>query len=145
MDLPRDARDHRPNRPSLLLLQCIRQDRATSTPNGSGRRRRTVDYDAGDESSPSAFLQREPEPHRNRPLQTTKHAVPVRLEILITDWAVIVSHIPPVQLQYQSPIRNKPLVLGAAMRTSTTKETLIPAAAGFDIMHANQWLWAHGN
>ena len=72
-----------------------------------------------------------------------KHAVSVRLEILIADWAVIVSHIPPVQLQDQSPIRNKPLVLGTAVRTLTTKETLIPAAACFDIKHANQRLWAH--
>jgi hypothetical protein len=29
--------------------------------------------------------------------------------------------------------------------TLTTKETLIPAAACFDIMHTNQRLWAHRN
>jgi hypothetical protein len=74
-----------------------------------------------------------------------QHAVSVRLEILIADWAVIVSYIPPVQLQDQSPIRNKPLVLGTAVCALTTKKTLIPTAACFDIMHANQWLWAHGN
>jgi hypothetical protein len=31
------------------------------------------------------------------------------------------------------------------MRTLTTKQTLIPATARFDIAHANQRLWAHYN
>jgi hypothetical protein len=48
-------------------------------------------------------------------------------------------------IEIVSPIRNKPLVLGTAMCALTTKKTLIPTAACFDIMHANQWLWAHGN
>jgi hypothetical protein len=66
-------------------------------------------------------------------------------QILVTDWTVIVSHTPAVQLQDQSIVQNKTLILGAAVRTSTTKQTLIPATACFDIVHANQRLWAHRN
>jgi len=73
-----------------------------------------------------------------------QHTIAMR-QILFTDWTVIVSHIPAVQLQDQSIVQNKTLILGAAMRTSTTKQTLIPATARFDIVHTNQRLWAHRN
>jgi hypothetical protein len=73
-----------------------------------------------------------------------QHTIAMR-QILVTDWTVIVSHIPAVQLKDQSILQNKTLVFGAAMRTSTTKQTLIPATARFDIVHANQRLWAHRN
>ena len=66
-------------------------------------------------------------------------------EILIADRTVIVPHVPAVQLKDQSIVQNKTVILGAAMRTSTTKQTLIPATARFDIVHANQRLWAHRN
>ena len=78
-------------------------------------------------------------------LKPQEHAVSVRLEILIADRTVIVSHVPVVQLKDQSIVQNKTLILGAAMRTSTTKQTLIPATARFDIVHTNQRLWAHRN
>ena len=71
-----------------------------------------------------------------------QHTIAMR-QILVTDWTVIVSHIPAVQLQDQSIVQNKTLILGAAMRTLTTKQALIPATARFDIVHANQRLWAH--
>ena len=73
-----------------------------------------------------------------------QHAIAM-LQILVTDRTVIVSHVPAVQLKDQSIVQNKTLILGAAMRTSTTKQTLIPATARFDIVHANQRLWAHRN
>ena len=73
-----------------------------------------------------------------------QHTIAMR-QILVTDWTVIVSHIPTVQLQNQSIVQNKTLILGAAMRTSTTKQTLIPATARFNIVHTNQRLWAHRN
>ena len=73
-----------------------------------------------------------------------QHTIAMR-QIFATDWTVIVSHTPAVQLQDQPSIRNKTVILGAAMRTSTTKQTLIPATARFDIVHANQRLWAHRN
>ena len=78
-------------------------------------------------------------------LKPQEHAVSVRLEILIAYRTVIVSHVPVVQLKDQSIVQNKTLILGAAVRTSTTKQTLIPATACFDIVHANQRLWAHRN
>ena len=37
------------------------------------------------------------------------------------------------------------VILGTAIRTSTIKLTLVPATARFDIVHANQRLWAHRN
>ena len=73
-----------------------------------------------------------------------QHTIAMR-QILVTDWTVIVSHIPAVQLQDQLSIRNKPLVLRSAVRTLTAQQTLIPTTARFDIMHANQRLWAHRN
>ena len=76
-------------------------------------------------------------------LKPQKHSVSVGLEIRIADRTVMVPHVPPVQLKDQSIVQNKTLILGAAMRTSTTKQTLIPATARFDIVHANQRLWAH--
>jgi hypothetical protein len=77
-------------------------------------------------------------------LKPQEHAIAMR-QILVTDWTVIVSHIPPVQLKDQPSIRSQTLVLGPSVRTSTTKQTLVPAAARFDIVHANQRLWAHRN
>jgi hypothetical protein len=76
-------------------------------------------------------------------LKPQKHAVSVRLEILIAYRTVMVFHIPLVQLQDESPIRNKPIVLRATVRALAAKQTLIPATARFDITHANQRLWAH--
>jgi hypothetical protein len=73
-----------------------------------------------------------------------QHAVSMR-QILVTDCTVIVSHVPAVQLQDQSPIRNKALVLWPAVCALTAEHTLIPATACFDVTHANQWLWAHWN
>jgi hypothetical protein len=66
-------------------------------------------------------------------------------QILVTDGTVMVSHIPAVQLKEQPIVQSKTLILGAAMRTLATKQTLIPATARFDIVHANQRLWAHRN
>jgi hypothetical protein len=143
MDLRTDARNHLPNRPGLQALQYSRQDRATSIPNGLGRCRRMADCDAGAESPRFAFLRRGQRPHRIVKLEPQKHAVSVRPDIRIPDRTVMMFHIPPVQLQDQSPIRNKPLVLGTAVCTSTAQQTLIPTTACFDIPHANQWLWAH--
>jgi hypothetical protein len=75
-------------------------------------------------------------------LEPQEHAVAMR-QILVTDWTVIVSHIPAMQLQDQPSTRGQTLVLGSSVCTSTTKQTLIPATARFDIVHANQRLWAH--
>jgi hypothetical protein len=78
-------------------------------------------------------------------LKPQEHPVSVGLEIRIADRAVMVPHVPSVQLKDQSIVQNKTLILGAAMCTSTTKQTLIPATARLDIVHANERLWAHYN
>ena len=70
-------------------------------------------------------------------LEPQEHAVSVRLEIRIADRAMIVFHVPSMQLQHELPVRNKPFVFGAAVRALTTEQTLIPATAGLDIVHAN--------
>ena len=76
-------------------------------------------------------------------LEPQEDAVSVRLEILIADRTVMVFHIPSVQLQDKSLIRNKTLVLLATVRTLTAQQTLIPATARFNVTHANQRLWMH--
>jgi hypothetical protein len=70
-------------------------------------------------------------------LKPQKHSVSVGLEIRIANRTVIVPDVPPVQLKNQSIVQNKTLILGAAMRTSTIKQTLIPTTARRDIVHAN--------
>ena len=66
-----------------------------------------------------------------------KHSVSIGSEIRIADRAVMVSHVPSMQLQHQLSVRIQALILGAAMCTSTTKQTLIPTTTRFDILHAN--------
>jgi hypothetical protein len=78
-------------------------------------------------------------------LKPQKHPVSIGLKIRIADRTVMMRYLPPVQLKDQSIVQNKTLILGAAMRTLATKYTLIPATARFDIVHANQRLWAHRN
>ena len=69
-----------------------------------------------------------------------EHAISVWLDVWISDTAMMMLHIPSVQLKNQPAVRNQPLILRAAMRTLTAKETLIPATARFDIAYANKGL-----
>ena len=71
-----------------------------------------------------------------------EHAVSGR-EVGIADGAVMVLHVPAVQLQNQPAVRDESLILSAAVVTLTTQEALIPAAACLDVTHANQGLRAH--
>ena len=74
-----------------------------------------------------------------------EHAISVGPDVGISDATVMMVHIPAVQLKNQPAVRNEPLILRAAMRTLTAKETLIPATARFNIAHANKGLWTHTN
>jgi hypothetical protein len=65
-------------------------------------------------------------------------------KIWITEWAMVMFHIPVVQLKDQPPSRNKSFILVAAMVALTGEQTLIPAAAALDIAHANERLRMHG-
>jgi hypothetical protein len=55
-----------------------------------------------------------------------------RNELWIADWAVMMLHIPAMQLKYQPAVRNQPLILRPAVPTLTA-----------NIAHANKWLWTH--
>ena len=69
-----------------------------------------------------------------------EHAISVWLDVWISDTAMMMLHILSVQLKNQPAVRNQPLILRAAMRTLTAKETLIPATARFNIAYANKGL-----
>ena len=69
-----------------------------------------------------------------------EHAISVGLDVWISDTAMMMLDIPSVQLKNQPALRNQPLILSAAMRTLTAKETLIPATARFNIAYANKGL-----
>lgn len=73
-----------------------------------------------------------------------EHAVSMR-ELRIADGAVMMLHVPTMQLKHQPAVRNEPLILAAAMVAFATEETLIPAAARLNIAHANEGLWSHGS
>ena len=73
-----------------------------------------------------------------------EHAVS-RHEVGIADRSVMMLHIPAVQLKNQLGVRNKALILRAAMAALTAKKTLVPATARLNIAHANKGLWTHTN
>lgn len=74
-----------------------------------------------------------------------QHAISVRRDLWISDAAVMVLHIPVVQLKNQPAARDQPLILLPAMRTLTAEQTLIPATACLDVPDANKRLWVHKN
>lgn len=63
--------------------------------------------------------------------------------VWVTNRAMMMVRVPPVQLQYEAPLRDQSLIMRTTMGAPAVKETLIPSAAGFNIAHANQWLWTH--
>jgi hypothetical protein len=64
-------------------------------------------------------------------------------QVGVADGTVMVLHIPGVQLKDELAVQNEPLILRASMPTLTPEQILIPATAGLNIAHANQWLWTH--
>jgi hypothetical protein len=73
-----------------------------------------------------------------------EHAISMG-EVWVADGAVMMLDIPTVQLKNQPAVRNKSLILGAAMIALAAEESLIPATARLDVAHANQGLWIHRN
>ena len=78
-------------------------------------------------------------------LEPQEHAVSVWLKTGIPDGAMMVLHIPSVQLQDQPALGDQPFILTAAMRALTTQQTLVPATARLNVTHADEWLWMHRN
>ena len=74
-----------------------------------------------------------------------EHAVPVWPDGWIRDAAMMVLHVPAVELQNQLAIADEPLVFTSAVGTLAVEETLIPAAARLNVGDANEWLWIHTN
>lgn len=74
-----------------------------------------------------------------------EHAISVWGEVWISDATMMMVHVPSVQLKNQPAVPFEPLIIRAAMRTLTAKETLIPATTRFNITHANEGLWIHTN
>src|SRR5438477_7429314 len=58
-------------------------------------------------------------------------------DIGVANASVMMLHIPMVQLEDQPALRNKSLIVRAAMIAPTAKQSLIPAAARLNISHTN--------
>ena len=61
----------------------------------------------------------------------------------IADAAVMIGTVPVVQLKNEPAVCDEPLVIRPAMIAATAEQLLVPAAAGFHIVRANQGLWTH--
>ena len=72
-----------------------------------------------------------------------EHAISVRLDVWISNRAMMMLDLPSVQLQNQPAVRNEPLIVRPAMRTLTAQEPLVPAAARLNVTRANERLWTH--
>jgi hypothetical protein len=78
-------------------------------------------------------------------LKPQQDSIAVRFGVCITDAAMVMGHIPFMQLQYQPASSDQALVLRAAMRALAAKQPLIPAAACLNILRTDKWLWTHKN
>jgi hypothetical protein len=72
-----------------------------------------------------------------------QHSVAVRLVGRVGDRPVMVFDAKAVELQNQLAVVHQLFVLLAAVRALASEQTLIPAAARFNVRHANQWLRSH--
>lgn len=72
-------------------------------------------------------------------LKPRQHAVAMR-QLRIADEAVMILHIPAVQLQHQPSVRNEPFVIRPAMFAAAAEPALIPAVASFHLAHADEGL-----
>jgi len=69
-----------------------------------------------------------------------ENAISVRSKIGIPEWTVMVFDAPMVQLEDQRSVRDQSLVIRPTVAALTAKETLIPATARLDVVHANERL-----
>jgi len=70
-------------------------------------------------------------------------AIAIGLVVWIADRPMVMFDFEAVKLQDQGAVGHQTLILRAAMRTLAIQQTLIPAAAGFDIANAYERLWSH--
>ncbi len=77
-------------------------------------------------------------------LKPQKDAVAVGLGLRVAYGAVVMLHVPAMELQDEPAVaRHKPLVFRAPVRAPAAKQPLIPATAGLNVMDTNQRLWTH--
>src|SRR4051812_35483725 len=76
-------------------------------------------------------------------LEPQQYAVARRPVVGVADPSVMVLDFPPVQLQHQFPRDDQALVIRPAVIASAAEQLLIPTAARFYVVYANQWLRAH--
>jgi hypothetical protein len=77
-------------------------------------------------------------------LEPQQQAVAVRLVVRMADGPVVMLHVEPMQLKNKNIVPDQPFVFVSAVRAFAAEKALIPPAAGFDIGHGNEGLWAHG-
>jgi hypothetical protein len=75
-------------------------------------------------------------------LEPQEHAVP-RREVGVADPAVIVLHIPAMQLKDQLTMRVEALIGRAPVPALTAQQSLIPATARLNITHTDKGLGVH--
>jgi hypothetical protein len=76
-------------------------------------------------------------------LKPQQNTIAIRLVVRIADRSVVVIDLNAVQLQDQPVIRHQSLIFRAAVRALAPEQTLVPAAARFDIGHCNEGLGTH--
>ena len=64
-------------------------------------------------------------------------------EVGIADGAMMMFHIPAMELHDEFAVGNELLVMRAAMAALAVQEPLVPTAAGFDVTNTNERLRAH--
>ena len=64
-------------------------------------------------------------------------------ELRIADGAVMMLEVPAMQLKNQPAIGHEPFIIRPAVVTPAAEQPLIPAAAGFNVIHANERLRLH--
>ena len=69
-----------------------------------------------------------------------ENAVSVWSKVGISERAMMMLDVPVVQLEDELSARDQPFIIRSAVAALTAKETLIPATARLDVMHANERL-----
>jgi len=75
-------------------------------------------------------------------LKPQEHSVSMS-ELRIADGAVVMLDIPAMQLKNQPAIGQEPFIIRPAVVAPTAEQPLIPAAAGFNVLHTNERLRLH--
>jgi hypothetical protein len=70
-------------------------------------------------------------------------AIAIGFEQRVAKWSMVMLNLPFVQLQHEAIACVQALVLLPSMAAGETKQFLVPTAARFDVLYANQWCELH--